>query len=247
MRIGIIETGRPPAELAERHGDYPAMFRRLLSGISPTPEFATYAAIDGEVPSDPHAADAWLITGSRHGVYERLEWMQRLAEFVRAVVDARVPLVGICFGHQIIADALGGEVVKSDRGWGVGVQRYEVTDVPEWAEEVLRPGESLAVHAVHQDQVVRLPEGANVIASSPFCPYAALTYGDGVLTVQPHPEMEEPFMRDLIHVRLSGVVPPEVGSAALASLGVAIDSDRFAAMIEAFLRSALERRAARAA
>ena len=134
MHIGILETGRPPEELAGRHASYPGMFEAMLKAVAPEATFSAHAAIDGDVPTDPASADAWLITGSRHGVYDRLPWMEPLNDLIRSAYAKRIPLVGICFGHQAIADALGGEVVKSDKGWGLGVHEYELNDVPAWME-----------------------------------------------------------------------------------------------------------------
>lgn len=216
MRIGIIETGRPPEALQGEHGSYPDMFVRLLGRENPEFAFTTFAAIDGEVPSDPKSCDGWLITGSRHGVYERLPWMAKLSELIRSAVAAKVPVVGICFGHQIMADALGGKVEKSDRGWGIGLHEYTVK-APAGA-----PGDvpaTITVPAVHQDQVVALPPGATVVAASDFCPYAAIAYDDTGLSFQGHPEFSEAYQRDLIAARRDTIIPAPVADAGLASLG----------------------------
>ena len=132
MRIGILETGRPPEALNGKFGSYPDMFAELLSKADPSLEFVSFAAIDGDVPSDPRACDAWLITGSRHGVYERLPWMDKASELIRAAFAAKVPVVGICFGHQLMAQALGGKVVKSEKGWGLGHHQFTVRNAPAW-------------------------------------------------------------------------------------------------------------------
>ena len=156
MKIGILETGEVHPDLKARHGDYPAMFQRLLGAVDPSLEFATVRVVAGEMPAAPGQADAWLVTGSRHGVYDDLPWIEPLKAFLRACVAARVPVVGICFGHQILAEALGGRAVKSDRGWGLGVQDYEVVARPGWMADL---PDRFAVSALHQDQVVALPPG----------------------------------------------------------------------------------------
>jgi GMP synthase-like glutamine amidotransferase len=206
MLIGIIETGRPAEKLRD-HGSYPDMFRRLLGPQSQTFQFRTYAAIDGEMPSDPHVCDGWLITGSRHGAYERLPWMVKLEDFLRRAVAEKVPLVGICFGHQILAQALGGKVEKSDRGWGFGLHEYRVLPNDVAGSGVLA---AVTLPALHQDQVVEVPVGARVIGESDFCPNAILAYGDTALSFQPHPEFDLAFMRGVSEHRLKGIAPETV-------------------------------------
>ena len=145
MLIGILETGRPSGALKE-HGSYPELFERLLGAEAKDFQFRTYAAIDSEVPADPRACDAWLVTGSRHGAYERLPWMLALEELLRKAVAAKVPVVGICFGHQLLAQALGGKVEKSDKGWGFGLHDYRLTDAP--ALDGARPAK-ITIAALH--------------------------------------------------------------------------------------------------
>ncbi|WP_349361126.1 type 1 glutamine amidotransferase [Stappia sp.] len=193
MHIGILQTGRAPEELRAEHGDYDAMFRRLLDGFGFT--FTTWAVLDGELPDDITAADGHLITGSRHGVYEDHPWIPGLEDFLRRAYAARVPLVGICFGHQILAQALGGHVEKFQGGWSVGPETYKSDDG------------ARTLIAWHQDQVIRPPEGAETIASTPFCRHAALRYGDTALSFQPHPEFTPAFFRDLLVAR--GEILPE--------------------------------------
>ena len=166
MKIGILETGEVHPDLKARHGDYPTMFEKLLGAVDPGLEFATVRVVAGEMPATPGQADAWLVTGSRHGVYDGLPWIEPLKAFLRDCVAARVPVVGICFGHQILAEALGGRAKKSDKGWALGVQDYELTARPGWMDGLPR---RFAVRALHQDQVVELPPGATVLA-----PLAAL-------------------------------------------------------------------------
>ncbi len=236
MLIGIIETGRPPDDLKQRHGSYPDMFKRLLAKEDATLRFQSFAALDGEVPSDPHTCDAWLITGSRHGVYDNLPWMAPLAQFIRDAVGESVPVVGICFGHQIVAEALGGKVVQSDRGWGVGIHDYDIGSRPVWMKDA---PDSFAVNAVHQDQISDLPHSAEVVASSPFCPHAVLAYGDKAFTIQAHPEFDNAFKHDLIESRLTGLVPEQQLSEARSSLARDPNSSLVAKWIVQYLQHAV--------
>ena len=205
--IGILQTGHAPESLIEAHGDYDRMFRDLLGGRGFL--FETYPVVDMTFPDEPRDADGWLITGSKHGAYEDHRWIPPLERFIRDVHDAGMPMVGICFGHQIIAQALGGKVEKFAGGWAVGPQRYRFDD-----------GEEMVLNAWHQDQVVELPDGAEVIAANPFCANAGLAYGDRIWTIQAHPEFSAEFLQGLIDERGRGAVPDDCLNTAQARLGV---------------------------
>lgn len=214
MLIGILETGRLPAELQTSYGSYPDMFRHLLGTADKTLTFRTYSVLDDQFPASAQECDAWLVTGSRHGVYDNLPWMHTLQDFIRTVRDARVPMLGICFGHQIIAAALGGRVEKSTKGWGVGLQEYTVDKSLPWLGGV----KSFTINAMHQDQVVERPPEAEVFASSAFCEYAGLLYGDSIMTFQGHPEFSSEFEQALLKMRRGAVIPEPVADQALAVL-----------------------------
>ncbi|MFO1144817.1 MAG: type 1 glutamine amidotransferase [Amaricoccus sp.] len=240
MKIGILETGEVHPDLRERHGDYPAMFERLLGAADPKLDFFTVRVVAGEMPASPQAADAWLVTGSRHGVYDDLAWIDPLKAFLRACIAARVPVVGICFGHQILAEALGGRAEKSEKGWGVGVQDYELVAKPGWMQGL---PDRFSVNALHQDQVVALPPDATVLARSPHCALAAIAYGDpespGAISLQPHPEFGPAFMDELIALRAGTVIPGDAAAAARASLARPVDSGAWARLIVDYLHAAV--------
>ena len=222
MRIGILETGYTPDVLQPRWGRYPEFFARMLDGRGF--DFRGWAVVDMEFPDSVQDAEGWLITGSRHGAYDNLPFIPVLERFVRDAVAARVPVVGICFGHQIIAQALGGRVEKFPGGWQVGPQEYDFV------------GQTLTLNAWHQDQVIAPPEGAEVIATHPSCRYAGLRYGDAALSVQAHPEFDNDFFGSLIEARGRGLVPEPVLQAAVSRLDRPLDTARIADTIEAFLR-----------
>ena len=220
MRIGILQTGQSPDVIRDVAGDYPDMFIKLLGGHGLT--FKTYVVEEMEFPATISECDGWLITGSRHGAYEDHPFIPPLEDFIRAVMAARIPLVGICFGHQIIAKAMGGTVVKSDKGWAVGPQEYDFE------------GEKITLNAWHQDQVTELPEGACVIGTNSFCENAALIYGDTAYTVQAHPEFGDPFVKGLMETRGRGVVPDPVLDTARNKLGQPNSAPKIADRIASF-------------
>ena len=245
MKIGILETGEVHPDLKARYGDYPAMFEALLRTADPGLDFAVVRVVAGEMPASPFQADAWLVTGSRHGVYDGLPWIEPLKAFLRASVAARVPVIGICFGHQLLAEALGGRAAKSDNGWGLGVQDYELTARAGWMDGL---PDRFSVRALHQDQVVALPPGATVLATSPHCASAAIAYGDpeapDAITLQPHPEFGPEFMDELLALRAGTAFPVEEAASARASLERPVESAAWARLIVAFLHRVEARRAA---
>jgi GMP synthase-like glutamine amidotransferase len=223
VKLAILETGHPPGDLAERFGDYPAMFAGLLGeGF----EIEAFDAPTGQFP-DPGAHDAVLITGSPAGVYEALPWIAPLMEFIRAAKDSK--MVGVCFGHQVMAEALGGHVEKSDKGWGAGLHHYSVVHTEPWTDGA---GE-IAIPASHQDQVVVQPPNTEVVASSTFTPFAALAWTDRpTISFQFHPEFSPDFAKALIEKRYDIVPDP---GAAIASLDAPNDNARVGGWIRRFL------------
>lgn len=232
--IGVLETGRPPEELHEIYGDYPGMVADWLGPLDA--RFISYPVLDGKVPADPKEADLWVITGSKFGAYEDHPWIPPLEAFIRACKDASVMMFGICFGHQIIAQALGGTVRKSTKGWGLGVHEYDFVN---WPSELGERPQNLAIQAYHQDQVEDLPKGAEVIAQSPFCEAAALWYPGFALTVQGHPEFAKPYASALLECRRGTVLRDEDVDAAQHNMKIADNRARIAQTVGKMLESRL--------
>lgn len=223
MKIGILQTGHSPDTLRNTLGDYEHLFHKLLG--SGDFEFETFNVVDMEFPSSVNDCDGWLLTGSRHGAYEDHPFIPPLETFIRDAYAAHVPMVGICFGHQIIAQALGGKVEKFKGGWVVGRQTYELE------------GQKVALNAWHQDQVVVRPQGATVVASNEMCENAALVYDDRIFTVQAHPEFRSDYIEGLATTRGPGVVPDPLLERALNNLDKPTDNDLLARRITDFFKT----------
>jgi GMP synthase-like glutamine amidotransferase len=204
VRIGILAAGLPPRSLVPAFGDY---------------------------PDRPEACDAYILTGASAGVYDRDPWIGALLDFLRAA-RGRARLVGVCFGHQAMAQAFGGRVIKSPKGWGVGLHAYDVLARQPWMDDVRQ----VSLSASHQDQVVELPRAATLIAGSDFCPYAMLAYDDTpAISIQPHPEFTPAFSAALIERQRGRSLPGEQADAAIRSLEAPDDHARIGDWIAAFL------------
>ncbi|MEM9343662.1 MAG: type 1 glutamine amidotransferase [Pseudomonadota bacterium] len=222
MQIGLLQAGYLPEEFQQDFGDYPAVYNKLMAPEGIT--FKAYPVIDSVFPDSVHAEVGWLISGSRHGAYEDHPWIPPLEDFIREAHAQRVPMVGICFGHQIIAQALGGTVEKFAGGWAVGRHVYD------WN------GRDVALNVWHQDQVTKAPDGATVFATSPFCRNAAMMVGDDVLTMQPHPEFDRGATESLLDGRGPGIVPDQLLAQAKDALDQPIHDAQIAAQIGAFFK-----------
>jgi GMP synthase-like glutamine amidotransferase len=236
MRITIIETGRAPDALREEFPRYPDMFRSLLHPADAGLSFAAAAVLDGEALPDPAACEAVLITGSPFGVYDSTPWMDPLRDFIRATAALRTPMVGVCFGHQIIADALGGEVRKSEKGWGVGRHTYEVLATRDWMPGA---GQTLSLAVSHQDQVITPPKGATTLARSAHTAHAMLAYEDApILSLQGHPEFSDVYVSALYNNRRGRALSEAQVDGAIASLDQRHDNALVATWMARFLRTA---------
>lgn len=200
MKIGILQCDDVTEELQVEFGNYPAMFETMLGEIAPDMQFVTYRVVAGVFPKSLHDCDGYITTGSRYGVNDDLPWIDTLEEFVAALAQETIKFVGICFGHQVLAKVLGGEVTESDRGWAVGVSINRIGLQKEW----MSPAQKMLNLVVsHHDQVSSPPPGIEVLASSDFCPYYMFQYGEHMMSVQGHPEFSKAYSDALMDRRVN--------------------------------------------
>ena len=232
MKLAILETGAPPEAVRDRFGDYPSMFRKLFGADAY--DYTTFDVAAGQLPERAEAFPAYVITGSSAGVYDPLPWIEPAKDFLRQA-KGRAALVGVCFGHQLMAEAFGGKVIKSPKGWGVGLHHYGVREREGWMDA----RSAIGVPASHQDQVVEPPPGARVLAASDFTPFGMLAYGDQpAISIQLHPEFEPAYAKALIENRRGSRYSDEQAAAAIASYDAPDDRSRVGAWIQRFLAEA---------
>lgn len=231
MKLAILKTGRPPRSLAADFPGYPEMVRDVLgSGYN----YLEYDVENGQLPP-AGAAEAYILTGSAAGVYDDLPWIDPLRGWLRTLNPA-APVMGICFGHQIMADAYGGKVIKSEKGWGGGLHDYAVPSREAWMDG---DAPAFAIPAAHQDQVVTAPPATRIIASNDFCPIAGLAYANRrAASFQGHPEFTRAYSEALIELRRrKSVMENDAADRAIETLRRPDDCKRVANWIKNFFKS----------
>lgn len=235
VRLGILQAGTVPEEMADQYADYNQLFVDLLGKNEF--DYRHWKVLNGEFPDSTDDADAWLITGSRHGAYEAHDWIPPLEALIHQIYAANQPLVGICFGHQIIAQAMGGRVEKFSKGWSVGRVEYTL-DKSVFGEGPAPTPDKTPLLAFHQDQVVKAPNTAITVGRSDFCKHAALLYGNRILTVQPHPEFYSDYIEGLLEARKT-ILPEEIAEKAAQALTLPIVREPIASTLREFLKQDL--------
>lgn len=230
LRVGLLECDHvDPGYREVAGGDYRDMFRTLFAANAPSIELVPFDVVNGDWPGTD-GADAYVCTGSRHGVNDGLAWVDQLVDLVAGLHKRNVPFVGICFGHQVLAKAVGGRVERAAQ-WGAGVHCTEIIETRAWMGTVTGP---LVLHYMHQDQVVALPPGATVVGHTDHCPIAMFEAGGTALGMQAHPEFVAAYTGALLEARELRI-GPEVTAAARSSLSAATDESIAADWIERFI------------
>jgi GMP synthase-like glutamine amidotransferase len=230
-RLGFLLCDHALEHLREQFGDYPAIFATAFASVSPAIEWVVYDATAGQLPASVHECDGFLISGSRHGAYDGLPWIKALEICIRQLVDADRPVVGLCFGHQMLGQALGGEVRQAAKGWGIGLREYDICAASPWMSPQM---DRLVLPVCHQDQVLSLPPGARTLAGSAHCPNFMVQFGPRAVGIQGHPEFSPAFVGALIEWRQDRL-PAAVRATAQASLTREHDSEIVKRWIATFL------------
>src|SRR3954470_15189021 len=221
MNIGLLACDDVPERFRHIAGGYQDMFDALLRPHIPGFTFTRFDVVKGEIPASPDACDVYLCTGSRYSVYDERDWIEALKAFVRDVHDAGKTFVGVCFGHQVLAQALGGRVSKADQGWGVGVLDMEILAPEAWMRP---PQRHCRLQYMHGDQVLDMPSDSTLLAAAPHCPVAMFKVGETMLGIEGHPEFPAAYEEALLRARRERI-GAQIVDAALESLATPTDHE----------------------
>lgn len=227
MKIGLLECDHVAEPLRQIAGDYRDMFRVIFPGI----ELEIYDVCNGQFPASAAACEAYVCTGSRFSVYDPGAWIAELKSLVQGIYRGGQKFVGVCFGHQMLGEALGGKVEKAASGWNVGVHRFDILRQEAWMDPFQTP---LQLLMSCQDQVIQLPENSTVLAAATNCPVGMFRVGEHMLGIQAHPEFPKEYARRLMEFRRDKIGPVKV-AAALESLNQPVHSEVLAHWMTRFL------------
>lgn len=230
MHLAILMTNTDESAFARRHPGDGAKFTDLIHLVRPGWRTTVFPVKDGVFPEQIDRFDGALITGSPASTRSGADWTLRLFDLIRDMAARRQPLMGVCFGHQAIALALGGKVGDNPGGWAHGLLQARMRTRPDWARDL---PDVVKLYGSHCEQVIRPPEGATVLTSSEGCPIAGLAIGDHIYTTQHHPEMDRDFFTDLTH-EMAAELGPAITARALASLAEPAATWAFAESIARF-------------
>lgn len=217
MRYSVLKAGTAPRGTRERLGDYGELFIDLLA--EPGQDWAVHDVEHGSFPEQPEAWAAFVVTGSPASTYDDTPWVRELERFLRGALARGTPVLGICFGAQMVAQALGGRVGPNPAGWELGVVDVTLTEAGRAFPGLSDAPQPLRLLQTHADIVTELPPGAVHLGQSPRTPYEIFHVGPRALCLQGHPEMDRETVRELVEKRMArGLLGPDVGEPALASL-----------------------------
>ena len=232
MKIAILQCDNVMEKFQEDFGNYPEMITDLLNSVENNLEIGTFDVQKGEYPQNINDWELFITTGSKASVNDNEVWILDLIEFTKLLGVTKKKLMGICFGHQIIALARGGSVEESDKGWGIGIASNDILIQTDWMDN-----EQIELKLIvsHKEQINQLPQGAMVIAQSDFCPYFMVQWDDHFLSVQGHPEWNKLYSKTLMNDRRS-IIPVKRIEQGLASLEKNINNQQFARWIINFAK-----------
>ena len=232
MKAAILQYDSVMEKFMHRFGDYPEMIQQMFNGADLPLSFDTYNCKEGQFPTDINKYDFYITTGSKASVYEELQWVEKSIQFIQLLDKHKKKLIGICFGHQLMAMACGGMVERSKNGWGVGVARNRVISTPEWMNTRIS---EIDILVSHQDQITELPDDTLVIAESDFCPFFIVQWGRHFLSIQGHPEWSRDFSRTIMNER-KAIIPKATIDAGFDSLDVEPENTIFVQWILDFIK-----------
>lgn len=230
-RIGLLLVGHIDAGSLHVGGDYPELYSELFKELDI--ELTTYRCDEGQGPSSVDEQDGWICSPSRLSVYDDIPWLRDVEQFLRDLIKTETPYVGICFGHQLMAQALGAPVRNADVGWGIGAKRYEILLPQPWMDS----SADIVLAASHQDQVMSLPSDARLLARSDYCPIGGMMIGDRAWTLQVHPEFSPALADSLLATRLQ-LFGADKAESARATLTQGLHQGRVASWISNFFATA---------
>ncbi len=234
MHIAVLMTNTDESDFAQRHPKDGEKFAALITSVDTDWKTTSFNVKDGIFPESLDKFDGIVITGSPASARDDAAWIKRLNALIVDAFRPSKPMFGACFGHQAIASALGGSIDYNPAGWVFGLTETDVVASPDWAAGL---GPKLRQYAAHKEQVTALPEGAEVILSSPVCPNAGFIIDERVYTTQNHPEMSHDFITALVD-EFADDLGPSVAQTARASLSQSADTEVYAHTIAQFFENA---------
>jgi GMP synthase-like glutamine amidotransferase len=210
VKIGLLQCDHVAPELAPRFGDQPAFFQNLFARHAPEITFDVFDIQAGKYPDDPGRYEGFIGTGARYSVTENYSWIHRFKEYVQFLYQQKIKFIGICFGHQMIAHALGGSCDVSERGWGIGVRKIHILRKKDWMQP---EADAISLLYSHMDQIITLPPGSEVLAGNDHCPYAIISVGGHFMGIQAHPEFTPAYLDLLMQSRIDRIGAENVSAA----------------------------------